>query len=416
MTESLVISLINGWIYNMSKDSSNLSYLQRKLLVNVCSGGHEQPVHHVYCSICGKPTHRKYSEHSWREIQFNATEEMTCICKTNKSFCARAFLSSFDNNLLIVFEDRQCILVREIPFYEGDEPEVKDFSINSLSGTVDNMHTDNRHIYIHCDNQLYLLDWVELLNSRPNIKNIYGTGEKTGIAHHKSLYIFSKSNLLKLGGSEANTIANLSEIGNIYAVETHENHLFIVGRKESGALFLLANDFNSPDSISQEVIIPYDGDTLDIVSALGQNYYAFSPNKQKLYVGKLSALQTNQKPQYCWEVTEGISKLFFIRHYLYVATGDSVCRWDMLNYTMAPDSRNSSVNLSYLEPSINQDSSSICIPIRQGNNDYISIMNEFLIQQSLSPGFPDPLIAYATYNNHVFAVTRNSTCSKIYIG
>lgn len=403
--------------YSMLNNVSDKKLPRREQLYNVCADGHEQQVHHQYCSVCGKTLDRLYIEHSWKDIRFDAGKAFMFISETNRSVPSKAFISSFDNNLLVVFEDRQCIFIKDIPFSSESTQIVKEFTINSLSGLVDNIYTDNRHIYIHNQHKLFLLDWIDLLNANPDTPEVCSAiGKTSGITYHKKLYFYSETKLHKIIGKDYSTIANLTDNDIIHAVDTFQEHLIMVGKKASGKLFLRANDFHNPDTITQDVIMPFSGEDMDVIATIGKEFYAFSPDRHILFVGKLAGLRTNQMPNYQLENIGCISKMFFIQNYLYVVNGDSILRWDMQNFTVKPDRQNSSVNLNHLPHSVNFDSSEICMPISQGQNDYISIVDQNLMQLSLSSGFPDPLIVFATCNNHVYAVTRNLDSIKIYIG
>jgi len=400
----------------MNNGNSN-DLLKRKLLYNVCSNGHEQPVHHRYCSICGKLITRIFTEHSWQDMRFDAREAFTCLHESNKSLPSKAFISLFDNNLLVVFENRQCLFVREMHLNGDNNQKVSEFTINSLTGLIENLVTDHRYIYIQNEHKLYLLDWVDLLNSQPEIIQINGTnGKNSGIAYHENVYFYTESILQKFNGPEAKNIVNPDASDTIHMVDTYQKHIFLVGEKQTGELFLRANDFHDPDSIAQEVTICFNGEMKDMVSAIGKEYYAFSPDRQKIFVGRINGLRTTQKYIYSWDIDGCINRMFFLQNYLYVNDGNALSRWDMQNFTTHADAQNHSVNLNSLQHSVNIDSSEICVPIMQGSNDYISIMNPSLMQQSLSPGLPEQLIALATYNNHVFAITSSPNSTKIYIG
>ncbi|MDD2423038.1 MAG: hypothetical protein PHG34_02330 [Candidatus Cloacimonetes bacterium] len=387
-------------------------------MLNICSSGHDQPVCNYYCNRCGKVIERKYTELSWDQIKFNQNEPFRALLEFPSLGLKAAFFSIFDSHLLLLTEDRQAYLLHYIFDSTDSKPAVHPFKLSSVKQPIKKILTDNRFIYIHSGHQLYVLDWVDLINLKAETTLINCPDKVIDILRDKYTYLITERCVMKLQGTDPQELFVAPASEKILALAACGDNLIIASTTDSGQIALRANEMFNHMKMGQEIILDceWDGVKAQTLLSLGQRYYALSLNQKTIYVGRLPGLRSNQAPNYKWDMLEPIVRIFFVKNLLYVLSDATLYRWDMPNFTVAHDAMLTSINLGDHCPSINIHGTAICAPVIHRQNDYIAIMDLWLNQQSISAGFADQLIAYSVLDNHLFVLTQGTEFATIYMG
>ncbi|MDD3534766.1 MAG: hypothetical protein PHC50_01280 [Candidatus Cloacimonetes bacterium] len=400
----------------MKRISEDAYVYGRKRLFNECIEGHKQPVHHRFCTICGKQIIAKYSAASWNEIKLKQMVQFRLIHQDNTEPYDRAFISIFNNNLLFIQDNRNAILIKNIISAKGVSKQTQSFELGVQKDLVRSIITQNNSIFILCGTKLYILDWVSVLNFEfTNLTEIVCKGDILDIAYHKHLYFYTPTGLFRIDDSKsAIEIFKAPANERICHVSTSLDAVLIVSRNEFGSICLRTYNVGSMDSFTQDAIIRDSENSEVIFSAVGKDYYAVCMDSKKMVMGKLAGLQTSKQPHWRVEPPNMASGIFFVKNLMYVICDDSLLQWDLDNFTYQPASKKDNLALSLFPYYLNIDNSRICIIASQGKNSYIAILDVYLNEQSRSSSFSQTLVSFTISDNLIYAITKEENTSFVY--
>ncbi|MFW5629116.1 MAG: hypothetical protein ACOCG6_07780 [Candidatus Cloacimonadaceae bacterium] len=399
----------------MKEPSLDAKKRSRDRLVNICSNGHTSAVHGLFCSSCGAKIDRKHNERSWGNISFNQSDPFSLLLELEDFSFDEVFLSAFNTSVLLITNCRKARLLRDINCIEDDSQNMMEFTIPTIEGNIENVATDNQRILIQSEGKLWDLDWIHVLNNTLKLSEVTITGKMRKLLQASYIYASTAKQILELT-SKARFTINSHLDSEIVSISSYGDNLLVTTKDRDGHLSVQTNSISDRRTLTQEIPINREEDEAKITSAVGPRYYAVFTDTGNLQIGSLKKLLTSQRPEYKLKIEENIEDMFFVRDFLYTISNNAIHRWDLNNFMGRPEYRKPYVNTASMKPVVNFEHNIICIPIRQGQNEYLEIVDLSLRQLSRSFAFPQPLKAFSILNNQVFAITKEENNTKIYIG